>query len=154
MNSNAANLHIPAQTRAPWHLWTVGVVGLLWNAFGGFDYFMSKTRGDEYLQAAGMNAEQIAYLHAMPAWMTAVWAIGVWGALLGSVLLLMRSRYAVPVFIASLVAFVLSLVYQYLVARMPGGGTTAMLVMQGVILAGCVFFVWYAMRARARGWLR
>lgn len=153
MNSNAANLHIPAQTRAPWHLWTVGVVGLLWNAFGGFDYFMSKTRGDEYLQAAGMNAEQIAYLHAMPAWMTAVWAIGVWGALLGSVLLLMRSRYAVPVFIASLAAFVLSVVYQDLIDPSPAMSTT-MMVMQVVIFVGCVFFVWYSMRARARGWLR
>jgi hypothetical protein len=38
----------------------------------------------------------------MPAWMTGVWAIGVWGALAGSVLLLLRSKWAVHVFAASL----------------------------------------------------
>lgn len=142
-------------TRVPWHLWAVGIVGLLWNAYGGFDYFMSKTRGDPYLQSVGMTPEQIAYFHAMPAWMTAVWAVGVWGALLGAVLLLARSRYAVPVFVASLVAYVLSLVYQYLLAPMPNsGGGTGMAVIQVVIFAGCAFFVWYAMRARRLGLLR
>jgi len=142
-----------ARGKAPWHLWTVGVLGLLWNAYGGFDYFMSKTRGDAYLASVGMTPDQITYFNAMPGWMTAVWAIGVWGALAGAVLLLARSRYAVPVFTASLVAYVLSLVYQYLVP-MPGGGNPAMMILQFVIFAGCVFFVWYAMRARARGWLR
>jgi hypothetical protein len=154
MATNTADVEVSTRAKTPWHLWTVGVVGLLWNSYGGFDYFMSKTRGDAYLQSVGMTAEQITYFNAMPPWMTAVWAVGVWGALLGSVLLLARSRHAVPVFIASLVAFLLSLVYQYAVAPMPGSGTGAMLVMQGIILAGCVFFVWYAMRARARGWVR
>lgn len=153
MATNAADAEVAVNARTPWHLWAVGTLGLLWNAYGGFDYVMSKTRGDPYFQSVGMTAEQIAYFHAMPTWMTAVWAVGVWGALLGAVLLLVRSRFAVPVFIASLVAYVLSLVYQYLISPMPGTGA-GMLVMQTVIFAGCAFFVWYAMRARARGWLR
>lgn len=153
MSTNAADLSAPARANTPWHLWAVGVLGLLWNSYGCFDYFMSKTRGDEYLRSAGMTTEQITYFNAMPDWMTAVWAVGVWGALLGAVLLLARSRYAVPVFAASLAAYVLSLLYQYLVEPMPGN-TGAMYVMQAIIFAGCVFFLWYAMRARARGWLR
>jgi hypothetical protein len=149
----ATNIHVAGPSRTPWHLWAVGLVGLLWNAYGGFDYFMSKTRGDAYLQSVGMTPEQIAHLNAMPSWMTVVWAVGVWGALLGAVLLLLRSRYAVPAFVASLVAYVLSLVYSYLIAPMPGSGP-ALVVVQVVIFFGCVFFAWYAMRARARGWLR
>jgi hypothetical protein len=152
MVSNSTGMHVGAR-RTPWHLWAVGALGLLWNAYGGFDYFMSKTRGDAYLQSVGMTPEQIAHLNAMPPWMTAVWAIGVWGALLGAVLLLARSRYAVPAFVASLAAYVLSLVYAYLIAPMPGS-TPALMAFQLVILAGCVFFAWYAMRARSRGWLR
>jgi hypothetical protein len=143
----------PEGARPPWHLWAVGVLGLVWNAYGGFGYFMSKTRGDVYLASVGMTPDQIAHFNAMPAWMTVVWAVGVWGALLGAVLLLMRSRVAVPVFIASLVAFLLSLVYAYLISPMPGSGPE-MIVLQVVILVGCVFFVWYARRARDRGWLR
>jgi hypothetical protein len=140
-------------TSAPWHLWLVGVLGLLWNAYGGYDYFMSKTRGDAYLASVGMTPDQIGHFNAMPAWMTVVWAVGVWGALLGSALLLARSRFAVPVFLASLVAYVLSLVYAYLISPMPGSGA-AIVVLQVVILVGCVFFYWYARHARQRGWIR
>lgn len=144
----------PARSKPPWHLWAVGILGLLWNAYGAFDYYMSKTRGDAYLQSVGMTGEQITYFNAMPSWMTVVWAVGVWGALLGSVLLLARNRYAAQVFIASLVAYVLSVIYQRLIAPMPGAEATAMLVMQVVIFVGCVFFAWYALRARSRGWIR
>jgi hypothetical protein len=152
MVSNSTGMHVGGR-RTPWHLWFVGLLGLLWNAYGGFDYFMSKTRGDSYLQSVGMTPEQIVHFNAMPAWMTVVWAVGVWGALLGAVLLLLRSRHAVPVFVASLVAYVLSLVYAYLIAPMPGSDSS-LVILQLVILVGCVFFAWYAMRARSRGWLR
>lgn len=152
----ATNIHVagPAR-RTPWHLWVAGIVGLVWNSYGGYDYFMSKTRGDEYFVAAGMTAEQIAYFHSMPAWMTAVWAIGVWGALLGTALLLARSRFALPVFVASLVAYVLSVIYQYVISPAPGGsGGSVMVIVQIAIFAGCVFFVWYSNLAIKRGWLR
>lgn len=134
--------------RTPWHLWAVGGLGLLWNAFGAFDYSLSKLRGDPYLQSVGMTPAQIDHFNAMPMWMTAVWAVGVWGALAGTVLLLLRRRLAAPVFIASLLAFLLSLVYAYLIDPTPDM-TVQMAVMQGVILVGCLFFAGYA-RSQAR----
>ena len=36
-------------TKAPWHLWVVVVLGLIWNGFGGYDYTMSQSRNAEYL---------------------------------------------------------------------------------------------------------
>jgi hypothetical protein len=139
--------------RVPVHLWIVGVLGLAWNGFGAYDYYKTKTGGDAYMAAVGMPPEQIVYMHAMPVWMTAVWAIGVWGAVLGTVLLLLRNKLAVPVFLASLIGFLVSLVYGYLVAPMPQGNSAGMLAMQGIILAGCLFFLWYATMARRNGWL-
>jgi hypothetical protein len=56
--------------KTPWHLWAVGVLGVLWNGFGATDYFMTKTQGDAYMQSVGMTAEQIAHMNAMPAVMT------------------------------------------------------------------------------------
>jgi len=142
-----------AEKKAPWHFWAVGVVGLFWNGFGAYDYFMTNTQGDAYMTAAGMTAEQIAHLHAMPWWMTGVWAVGVWGGVLGAVLLLLRNKLAVPVFIASLVAFIGSVIYGVLVNPAPHSGS-GMMAMHAVIFAGCVFFVWYAMRAKKQGLLR
>lgn len=143
-----------AKTKTPWHLWAVGVVGLIWNGYGAFDYFMTMTKGDAYMQSAGMTAEQIEHLNAMPFWMTAVWATGVWGAVLGTLLLLLRNKLAVPVFFASLAAFVTSVVYSVFVEPAPHGGAMSAWIMHAVIFAGCVFFLWYSMRARKQGLLR
>lgn len=138
--------------KTPWHLWAVGVVGILWNSLGCFDYFMTQTKGDDYMMAAGMTEAQIAFMHNSPKWMTAVWAIGVWGGLAGAVLLLLKNKLAVPVFVASLVSYSLSVLYNTVIAPMPGAGDH--LAMFVVIFAGCVFFVWYSMRAKKQGLLR
>ena len=140
--------------KTPWHFWVVGVVSLFWNAFGCYDYYMTHTGGDEYLRSYGMTETQIAYYHAMPAWMTGVWAVGVWGALLGSVLLLLRSQWAVHVFAISFAAFALSVVYTYgFSSGIEVNGVVA-IAMSAVIAASCVFFIWYASLMKQRGVLR
>lgn len=95
----------------PWHLWAAGVISLLWNAFGGYDFVMSVTQGETYWRASGMTDAMIAYYNAMPTWMYVPWVLGVWGAVAGSVLLLMRNRLAVPAFALSLLGAVGSLAY-------------------------------------------
>ena len=93
-------------------------------------------------------------MHAYPVWMVAVWAIGVWGAVLGSILLLARSRLAVTAFAASLAGFLVSLVYAYLLSEGARSMGQMGMIMQGVILAGCVFFLWYARAMANKGVLR
>jgi hypothetical protein len=95
----------------PWHLWAAGVISLLWNAFGGYDFVMSVTQGEAYWRASGMTDAMVAYYNAMPTWMYVPWVLGVWGAVAGSVLLLMRNRLAVPAFGLSLLGAVGSLAY-------------------------------------------
>ena len=95
----------------PWHLWAVGVISLLWNAFGGYDFVMSVTQGETYWRASGMTDAMVAYYNAMPTWMYGPWVLGVWGAVAGSVLLLMRNKLAVPAFALSLLGAVVSLAY-------------------------------------------
>ena len=139
---------------APWWHWVVSVLGVIWNGYGAYDYFMTKTGGDAYMQKAGMNADQIAQMHAYPLWMTADWAIGVWGGLLGAVLLLARMRYAFHVFAVSTAAFLVMLVYTYLLSS--GGAAMGQqgMIFNLVILALCLFFTWYAWTMAKRGVLR
>src|SRR5687768_11459272 len=82
--------------RTPLHLWIVGVIALLWNAFGCLDYILTQTNNADYL--AQFTNEQRAYMESFPMWNEAAWAVGVWAALLGSLLLLLRSRWAVTAF--------------------------------------------------------
>ena len=140
--------------KVPWHLWAVGIVGVLWNAFGCIDYTMTALQGEVWMRNFGMTDAQIASFEAMPAWMTAVWAIGVWGAMLGTILLLVRNKLAMPVFVVSLVAYVLSLVYAYALSDQAEVMPEGTWIMQAVILVGCLFFVWYSWVMGKRGVLR
>lgn len=140
--------------RAPWHLWLVGVIAVLFNAIGVFDFVMAMAQGAEYMASAGMTPQQIAHYENMPAWMTAVWAIGVWGAFLASILLLLRRKLAFPIFVLSLVAFLVSLLYTYMLTD--GGAIMGrqMAVTSAVIAILLLFFSWYAHAMGKRGVLR
>src|SRR5574339_1020703 len=100
-----------APVKTPWHLWVIGALSLLWNGYGGYDYVMTQTQNADYL--AMFTEEQRAYYSSFPVWATTMWAIGVWGAVVGSVLLLLRSKWAVPVFGVALAAFIGGCVYMY-----------------------------------------
>ena len=97
--------------RAPWHLWLVGIFGLLWNSVGAFDYFMTQTRSESYMDR--LTAEQLEVLNGFPTWLVASWALAVWGGVLGALLLLMRKGLAVPVLVASLVAMAVTAIQDF-----------------------------------------
>ena len=140
--------------KTPWHLWLVGVIAVLFNAIGAFDYVMSMAQGGSYMASAGMTPAQIAHYQEMPIWMIAVWTIGVWGAMLGSVLILLRHKLAVPVFAVSLAAFLVSLIYTYVLTdggEIMGG---QMAIASVVITALLLFFMWYSWLMTKRNVLR
>lgn len=143
-----------ASPKAPWPLWLIGVIALLFNSIGVFDFVMVMAQGEKYMASVGMSPAQIAHYRDMPVWMTAVWAIGVWGAFLASILLLLRRKLAFPVFVLSLAAFLLSLVYTYVLTD--GGAVMGrqMAVTSAVIAILLLFFSWYARAMGKRGVLR
>ena len=135
--------------KAPWHLWVVGILTLLWNGVGVWSYTSTQTGN---LDGFGMSDEAIAYVTSFPAWADSLWALGVWGALLGSLLILLRSRWAVVSLLVSVVGLVGTTVYQRLLTELPaemaGWGIAIM------IWAITLLTLWYVMRMRARGVLR
>jgi hypothetical protein len=133
--------------------WIIAGVSLLWNAFGCFDYTMTKLDPVGYMKAAGLSDDSIAYMANFPGWLTGFWALGVWGSLAGSVLLLLRSRHAVTAFVVSLVGLAVSQGYQWFAGgALPAEMTTpGMMAMQAVIWIGLLFFIWYARRQAALG---
>lgn len=148
-----------ASQNAPWHLWVVGIVALLFTAFGGYDYYMSQTANLEYIEAAmepmGIDADTaLEYFANFPIWMDVVWAVGVWGGVLGAILLLMRNKLAYPVWGVSLVALVISNAYGFI---NPIPGVTDMSASYGavaVIFVIMLLLTLYARAMAARGVLR
>jgi hypothetical protein len=144
--------------RTPAHLWIVGILSTLWSSFGCIDYVMTRMRNTEYLASAmpGVDPNAVlAWIDGFPIWAQSGWALGVWMGLLGSILLLLRSRWAVWAFALSLIGAVLGLGYQIAMAPpLAGmeGGLNA--VMPYVIIAVAIALVYYAWRQRAKGVLR
>jgi hypothetical protein len=147
-----AMTHAPVKT--PWHIWLVGVIAVLFNSIGVFDFVMSMAQGAKYQASAGMTPDQIAHYQQMPSWMTVVWAVGVFGAFLASILLLLRRKQALLVFILSLAAFVVNLLYTYVLTN--GGAVMGqqMAITSAVIAGLLVFFSWYSRFMTLRGVLR
>ncbi len=101
--------------RTPRHLWVIGVVSLLWNAMGAFDFVMTQTRNEAYMSS--FTPEQLSFFYGFPAWVVAAWAVGVWGGVLGSLLLIFRRRHATWVFLASLLAIAVTTFQNYVLAN-------------------------------------
>jgi len=139
-------------TKTPVHLWIVGIVSLLWNAGGAFDYTMTETRNAWYL--SNFTPEQLEWVAGFPPLMIGFWALGVWGALAGSLLLLFRSRYAFHAFLLGLLGLLVTTIWQYS-TPMPAGTLTAFAIGFSVaIWLSQLLLAWYAKAMTKRGVLR
>ena len=144
--------------RTPAHLWIVGILSLLWNCFGAYDYLMTRTKGAAYIESM-MHTDQgdaiMAYINGFPVWVSAGWGLGVWCGLLGSILLLMRSRHAVLVFGVSMIGAIVGLGWQLMnpsgIAEM---SETVNQVMPYVIIVLAVALFLYARAMEKKGLLR
>lgn len=140
--------------KTPTGFWIISGLSLLWNAFGAFDYVMTQTRNPAYL--AQFTPEQQAYFDSFPLFMEASWALGIWGAVAGSVLLLLRNRHAVTALGLSLVGLLVSTIWQFGLSgadmtRIFGTGPMAMTAL--IWIVAIALFV-FARKKRAQGLLR
>ncbi|EBA13002.1 hypothetical protein [Roseobacter sp. CCS2] len=141
--------------KTPIHLWIVGGLSLLWNAGGAIDYVMTRANAAAYM--AAQPPERLAMLQDAPMWFGVTWAVGVWFSVIGSVLLLLRSRFAGPAFALSLLGLIGSSVYTYGIAdgghMVAAAGTAA--IAFTVAIPVVLFLLWiYARAMTRRGVLR
>lgn len=132
----------------PWHLWMVGVLALLWSSVGAFDYVMTETRNAAYMGT--FTPEQLAYFRGFPMWVVATWALSVWGGVLGAVLLLLRKRWAVPVFAVSLAAILLTTFYSFVLTN----GLAVMGGVGGVLFSAVILVIAVALLIYSRSLVR
>jgi len=138
-------------TKCPVSFWVVAVIALLWNLFGLFSFYTHFTATPAVVATWPEAQQQIAA--ATPRWIYVAFAIATIGGVLGSLGLLVRKRWAVPVLLLSLIAIVIQFGSVY--ALTPAWALSGV---GGVILPLCIalfgLFLWhYARKAAARGWL-
>lgn len=133
--------------RRPWHLWLVGVLGLLWNSVGAYDYVMTQTRNESYMSQ--FTPEQLEFFYGFPTWVVASWAVAVWGGMLGALLLLFRKRLSVPVLLISFLAMIVTSIHNFLLSdalEVLGGVGVGF----SVFIFAVAFGLWLYARAMAK----
>ena len=91
--------------------WIIGVVALLWNLLGVNAYLQEAFQTEAFL--AAYNEEQLALMDSTPAWITALFAIAVFSGAIGSLLLLLRKKFAVPLLFISFAAALIQMGYSF-----------------------------------------
>lgn len=90
----------------PWHLWSIGIIGGLWSSIGVLSFILTQMNVEAAMSR--FPPQQREYFESFPFWAVAFWAIGVFGGVIGCVLLLLRNRLAFHVLLASMVGTIVS----------------------------------------------
>ncbi|MGB5173056.1 hypothetical protein [Eudoraea sp.] len=139
--------------KPPLWFWIVSILALLWNLMGVLAYlgqaYMTDEMKSEYSQ------EQLSLMESTPAWITAVFAIAVWGGLLGCIALILRKKWAKPVLLLSFFAIVIQMGYSFFMTNASEvyGAVQGIITPILVILIGAVL-VQFANIGIKRTWLR
>jgi hypothetical protein len=130
--------------------WAIGAAALIWNAMGAMNFFMQMDAN----VVASMPETHRAIIEGRPVWATVGFAISVFGGALGGLLLLLKKWAAYPLFIASLLGTIVTMVHTLGV----GSSTTQfspfelfMMILMPLLVPA--FLVWYAKQAEGRGWI-
>ena len=129
----------------------ITILALLWNLVGCMAYLMDVRMTPE--QIAALTPAQQELLNGRPAWAVAASAIAVWGGALGSLGLILRKRWALPVLIASLLGVLGQDFAMFVLADVTAVYGIVPLVLQCVVLLIAIGLILLARRGIARGWI-
>lgn len=131
--------------------WVIAAVLLVWNLIGLMFYYQQSTLTPEMMADLDLTAQQIAHITNTPAWGHSGYAIAVNAGVLGAIFLLFRKAWAIPMFVLSLVGALVqdldALVLRDALEAWGSGGMALPI----IVIAICVFEIWYSRAAKAKG---
>lgn len=138
--------------RPPRWFWIVTVGLLLWQAVGIYSFYEHVAHGPAAMGAVPSDYDRSLYA-SLPGWYVWIYGNATWAALASGVALALRRRLAVPLAAISLAATILMFGWMFAATDLiavKGVWTTyfpALIIVVGIVT------LWFARRARARGWI-
>lgn len=130
-------------TRRPWWFWVLMAVYLIWSLIGVGMYLAEHLMSDT-AYAEMFGDEMLALRGQVPWWAVSGYAVGVWGGLAGVIMLMMRKRVAIPLFVASFIGAVIGFIPSMTDDRFKAQMGTADYGFMIFIFAECLFILWLA----------
>lgn len=131
--------------KAPILFWVLSIIALIWNGMGVNAYLQQAYNTESYRTM--YTEEQLEIAANMPAWVTAAFAIAVFTGALAAIGLLLKKSWSVKLWYLSLLAVLIQMGYILI------NGYASSIVMTIMIIVFALFFVWFARKSEANGWL-
>lgn len=127
--------------------WIIGILALLWNIMGVSAYLMQVFITEEMLLK--MTAQQQAEMMLdHPSWLTALFALAVFGGFLGCIFFLARKKIALYLFVLSGICATIQQVYILTDLELK------MYIMPILVILVCLFLIWYSKKCVREGVLK
>lgn len=141
-----------ATTKPNTAFWIIAVLALLWNLIGVFFWVSEYFLMTEEIKAT-LSPEQVELMNNAPSWNIYIYGIAVLGAVLASVMLLMRKKLALALFGISLIAILIVQGYWIFAMDTVGKMGPEALIMPLIVIAIAIFEYYYSKGAARNGWL-
>ena len=137
------------KTNLPVLFWVIAVIALSWNLMGVAAFLMDMFVSEETL--ATMDEAKRSLYENSPIYQKIIFGLSVFSGLLGSVGLLLRKSWAVPVFLLSLICVILQLIISVVATdALKILGATS-LIMPSVVILIAAFLYWHSRNAERSG---
>lgn len=133
----------------------IGILALLWNIMGLFQFIMAAFMQDTMLETYGetYTPQQMELFLNTPSWYYVVFGICTITGFLGSITLLLKKKIAVPLFLVSLVTVFVVQGYWILGTQAIALLGTEAIIMPMLVIVTSIFLYFYCKGARQNNWL-
>lgn len=135
-------------TKPHWLFWIISIIALLWNIAGTANYLMQTNPEN----IANMPQTYQVFIEARPTWATAAFAITVFAAVIGCILLLLKRYAAMFMFIISTFALIIvSINATMFVSENPN--TVSIIAGVGSSVLVAIFLLWFTKFCKTKNWI-
>ncbi len=140
------------KTSPPVWFWVISIIALLWYLMDMSAFFMRVLMADDVIRAMPENQQHLYW--NIPLWVNIVFAGEVFGGALGCVGLLLRKKWALPLFAVSILGVFSQTFHVYFLSDAISTMGTPAVVMPLVAIVIGVGMIVLARSAISKGWLR
>ncbi|MGB2315555.1 MAG: hypothetical protein ACPH4M_00985 [Flavobacteriaceae bacterium] len=131
--------------------WLISIVALFWNFMGIIAYLGQAYISDDALKM--LPEENQLYFSYVPAWVTAAFAVAVFGGFLGVIGLIIRKKWAYFLFVISFLALVAQHVYNFFIQNYIEM-TGSQIILPIVTFIVALFLIYFSKQKSQQGVLR
>ena len=128
--------------------WIVGACALVWNLIGLVIYYSHVSMTPDAL--GGFTEAQQAFFNSTPVWATSAYAVAVTAGVLGSLFLLLRKAWAVPLFVLSLIGIVVQDLHAFVLSNGLEVWETKDIYLPAVVIVVAIALVMYSRGAKKK----